>query len=98
MNTKLDPKTVDRAMDQVTVILDAMSVDMEPPTWDLSEAIDTKAAYDLVSSLDMAQQVAFLRHCAIRIRSSIIRREVEQEIADERKALGDDFYRPRVTA
>jgi len=42
--------------------------------------------------------VTFLRHCAMRIRSSIIAREVEQEIAEERKALGDDFYRPRVTA
>lgn len=98
MIKKLDTKTVDRTMSKVTAMLDAMTVHSEPPKWDLSEAIDTKAAYDLVPQLNLEQQVAFLRHCALQIRSSIIRREVEQEIAEERKALGDDFYRPRVTA
>jgi hypothetical protein len=98
MTTKLDAKTVDRTMDEVTVMLDAMTVDSTPPNWDIASAGEARNAFELVDSLDMDQQVAFLRHCALRIRSSIIRREVEQEIADERKALGDDFYRPRVTA
>ena len=98
MNTKLDPKTVDRAMDQVTVILDAITVDSDAPSWEVASADKVCDAFALVARLDIHQQVAFLRHCALRIRSSIIAREVEQEIAAERKELGDDFYRPRVTA
>jgi hypothetical protein len=98
MNTELDPKTVDRAMDQVTVILDPITVDIESPSWDAAGAEDACDAFALIDRLDIHQQVTFLRHCAMRIRSSIIAREVEQEIAEERKALGDDFYRPRVTA
>lgn len=98
MSKKLDTKQVDRAMDQVTVLLDAMTVDLDPPDWDVSNAAEVSDAFELVSRLELHQQVAFLRHAALTIRSSIICREVEQEIADERKALGDDFYRPRVLA
>ena len=99
MTTKLDPKIVDRTMDEVTVILDAMTVDSDPPNWDVASAAKARDAFDLVARLDIDQQVAFLRHCALRIRSSIIAREVAKEIAEEqRKNLATGFFRPRFTA
>lgn len=77
---RLDPKTVDKTLDQVTVLLDALIIDHEPPEWLLQEAYAAHKCYDFALQLNLEQQVAFVRNIALKIRSAIVLREIADEI------------------
>lgn len=77
---QLDPKTVDKTLDRVTVLLDALTVDQDPPQWDPQEAHAAHQCYEVALRMNLEQQVALVRNIALKIRSAIVLREIADEI------------------